>query len=148
MLDFCITDAKHGLNASIGDSIGSDHLPVIIRADSAAPVTIRQPARVTKNVRCKYKDSKDFRNCIHSMCGKYMQEATADRDLWQPFIEEFSSAINSFYPSKKVTFVHKNRVALTSNLIKCIATRTNLYKVARLTQSKYAWDEYYKYKRY
>ena len=149
-LDFCITDFASGVGATVGGSVGSDHLPVIVSVDVKTNHGNKHE-RVTKYIRPMYTKNKNFIEAVHAFCTGFSCERSDSTEsansCWREFLQNFTKITETYYPMKKVTFRHSSKTPLTRDLIDGIKKRTRLYKMAVTTRAKLAWDEYYAYKK-
>ena len=145
-LDLCVSDIRDTIDVRVGPSIGSDHLPVIVSWHVAQPST--KDRKVVKYLRRKYCKSAEYSNAVEDLCNRFCTNTAGGcNELWQAFTDGFLAIVEKFFPMRKVEFRHSSKVPLPADILKCIERRTKLYKMARVTRARQAWDAYYDYKK-
>ena len=134
------------VNVTIGEDLGSDHLPVIGVLQLSALSKTRE--RKSMAVRTKYAKSDSYVRAVADTCKRYESIPLASADqLWTSFVTDFHSVYDTHFPLKEVLFKHRTCVPLTPSLINCIKKRRRLYRIAYLTQATFLWERYNVYKK-
>jgi hypothetical protein len=145
VLDLCVTDLNN-VTATVGTSIGSDHLPLFVCINEEPSRLKVEP--LTRQIRSPYRKKQQYLDDVAAFCYNYYIDDTLNcNTLWSTFMNTFESIVDKHYPVRSVTFAHGGRIPLTHNLLRCIQKRTLLYKTARITNSTYSWNIYNKYKK-
>ena len=131
----------------MGDSVGSDHLPLSVTITTEVR-TNKTRARKYRYVRRRYKKCDAYVDGVREICDRYIGDISGNcSEIWDTFVREFLALVDRIFPIRKTPVAHKNEIALGPDVIHAIKDRTRLYKTARHTRSRLAWDEYYSCKK-